>query len=164
MVNKLSYKLRHFHGLIAGSMEAKQLEDDLEAALLERDALKAELDRLPAKWSEDSSLQTWFPITSEELESLRAENKSLKSKIEAARKQEPYAEWKVFNKGGSGQFGQLVSNHPMHDGLKLYASPVPAQQLPDDARYAVDPIYDKGEYYITGAGIKAILKGGENER
>jgi hypothetical protein len=56
------------------------------------------------------------------------ERDALKAGLEAARKQEPYAEWKIFNKGGSGQFGQLVSSHPMRDGQKFYASPVPAPQ------------------------------------
>lgn len=63
-----------------------------------------------------------------ERDALKAELSMEQNRREAARKQEPYAEWKIFNKGGSGEFGQLVSNHPMHDGQKLYASPVPAQQ------------------------------------
>ncbi|HMY38524.1 MAG TPA: hypothetical protein PK011_04295, partial [Marinagarivorans sp.] len=64
-----------------GDCEYQDLLGELSDIRDERDALKAELDRLPAKWSEDSSLQTWFPITSEELESLRAENTALKAEL-----------------------------------------------------------------------------------
>jgi hypothetical protein len=35
--------------------------------------LEAELATLPAVWREDSSLETWFPLTAEELKRLRAE-------------------------------------------------------------------------------------------
>lgn len=83
---------------------------------------ETELARLPAKWSEDSSLQTWFPITSEELESLRAENKALKAKIEAARKQEPAVLIE----------GKKIFWNPEYKGVHeggFYASPVPAQQV-----------------------------------
>lgn len=76
MVNRLSYKLRHFHGLIAGSMEAKQLEDDLESALLERDALKAELEA-----AKESHRIHAARLISEKI--LVSEH------LEAARKQEP---------------------------------------------------------------------------
>lgn len=66
--------------------------------------------------------------------------------------------------------GNCSTLHNLKDSAKKVTfgsgatSPVPAQQLPDDARYAFDPIYDKGEHYITGAAINEILKGGENER
>lgn len=47
-----------------------------------------ELSILPGKWSEDSSLETWFPYTNDELVSLRDENAKLKAELEAIKKQE----------------------------------------------------------------------------
>lgn len=93
---------------------------------------ETELARLPAKWSEDSSLQTWFPITSEELESLRAENKALKAKIEAARNQEPFlwvSQSKISLKFEFCEPNEKATNPTFWtDAIPLYASPVPAQQ------------------------------------
>lgn len=39
------------------------------------------LSALPADWTKDSSLETWFPITAEELQRLRLENERLKREI-----------------------------------------------------------------------------------
>lgn len=139
----------------------------------ERDALKAEIEAA----KENHRLHSARLIS---------EKIVVSEQLGAARKQEPAVLiegkkifWNPEHKG-------------VHEG-GFYASPVPAQQgtdmqctcghkwiafdpqencprcnpeqqLPDDARYAVDPIYDEGDYYITGADINAILKGGENER
>ena len=43
--------------------------------------------------------------------------------------------------------------------LKAELEAAKQTRLPDNARYAVDPIYDNGEYYITGADINEILQG-----
>lgn len=124
------------------------VHERVAALEIERDALKAELDRLPAKWSEDSSLKTWFPITCDYLDSLRAEMDELKAKLkstesrlhevavgcanaefelEAARKQEPCGYMcedacitTIYNAAKcTGDF----SKH-----TPVYKSPVPAQQ------------------------------------
>ena len=50
----------------------KVYAESFEAVCAERDALRAEVDSLPAKWLEDSSLKTWFPLTAEEIDRLRA--------------------------------------------------------------------------------------------
>ena len=39
----------------------------------ENTKLKAELEQLPAKWNEDSSLETWFPFSAEELSRCKTE-------------------------------------------------------------------------------------------
>lgn len=77
-------------------LSRKQFYSRAQAVLKGRDealeklaAMEAELSSLPAKWSEDSSLKTWFPITSDELESLREEVAELRAYKEAAEKQEP---------------------------------------------------------------------------
>jgi hypothetical protein len=46
---------------------------------------EAKLRRLPADWEKDSSLETWFPLTAEELKRTNAENVWLKSWIKAAK-------------------------------------------------------------------------------
>lgn len=149
-------KTANEHFIVAARPEVVlDLLERLENAESERDALKAELsmeqnrrelaeedievlhinlDLLGIPRSASETLSAWWRVTY-----LRDERDQFKAELEAARKQEPYAEWKIFNKGGSGEFGQLVSNHPMHDGQKLYASPVPAQQAeyPD---YPMQPI------------------------
>lgn len=58
--------------------------------LAEIERLEKELASLPAKWSQDSSLETWFPLTSEELENLRkevAELRAFKQSAEAKLKE-----------------------------------------------------------------------------
>jgi hypothetical protein len=47
--------------------------------------LEQERDRLPAKWFEDSSLQTWFPLTAEELERTRAQLQAVQNELEELR-------------------------------------------------------------------------------
>src|SRR5690606_9397861 len=66
--------------------------DTIRALLEERDQLAAALAAaqqriacLPADWREDSSLETWFPITAEEIESLRTENARLREDAERYR-------------------------------------------------------------------------------
>ncbi len=129
MVNKLSYKLCHFHGLIAASMEAKQLEDDLEAALLERDALKAEL-----KAAESRLHEVAVGCANAEFE------------LDAARKQEPVG-WMLVKTGCRApddcedyldfhEMGEVDADelaHYLNHGraFQVYASPVPAQQPAD---------------------------------
>ena len=41
--------------------------------------LRARIDAMPADWSHDSSLETWFPYTAQELADLRAEVEALKA-------------------------------------------------------------------------------------
>jgi hypothetical protein len=63
----------------------------LNAACENRQALQDQLDRagnLPANWKDDSSLETWFPLTAEELRRkdaelslLRGENERLKAPV-----------------------------------------------------------------------------------
>lgn len=139
----------------------------------ERDALKAETDELKFELSgcknvkadlarllncEDEPRWKWIVL---EVSTLIAE-------LEAARKQEPIGSvtvqrWRGIDSMINTDF-DAVQNLP--DGTyQCYASPVPAQQLPDDARYIIDPrLNEDGEYYIRGKDINAILKGGENEQ
>lgn len=49
-----------------------------DAAVAELVDLRAKFAALPADWSQDSSLETWFPYTAQELDSLRAEAKALR--------------------------------------------------------------------------------------
>ena len=46
---------------------ARGLQAENAALRSELAALKAREDRLPADWFTDSSLETWFPLTAEEL-------------------------------------------------------------------------------------------------
>lgn len=57
---------------------ARQLERELAEA-------NEKLARLPADWSKDSSLETWFPYTAEELKGWRAIKKSQAEEIERLR-------------------------------------------------------------------------------
>lgn len=41
-------------------------EERLSALEVENAALRAELDAQPARWSQDSSLETWFPMTAQD--------------------------------------------------------------------------------------------------
>lgn len=49
----------------------------LTAILEENQRLKDYIASLPANWDEDSSLETWFPLTAEELKRTKAENQRL---------------------------------------------------------------------------------------
>jgi hypothetical protein len=40
--------------------------------------LKGKLDAYPADWHTDSSLETWFPLTAEEMSRLKLENERLR--------------------------------------------------------------------------------------
>jgi hypothetical protein len=53
------------------------------ASLLEsqRDEARRKVERLPADWFEDSSLETWFPLTAETLKKQESELTSLKSTL-----------------------------------------------------------------------------------
>jgi hypothetical protein len=56
----------------------------LHAASDNRRALQDQMDRagnLPANWKEDSSLETWFPLTAEELERTKSENAELTKQL-----------------------------------------------------------------------------------
>lgn len=140
-----------------GDCEYQDLLGELSDIRADRDALKAEN------------------------ESLHAKNASLKAEIdypESVLLEEPFC-WFMWNpnepEGLNEGFVQFCEQNPASEkpdwkghvwkAIKLYASPVPAQQLTDDARYIIDPrLNDDGEYYILGKDINAILKGGENER
>lgn len=117
-----------------------------QAVLKERDealaklaAIESELSSLPAKWSEDSSLETWFPLTSEELESLREEVSELRAYKEAAEKQEPSC-WRITHRSFCGIVTEKkeIAEDPFYSGcvFPLYAKPVPADKpavaVPDD--------------------------------
>lgn len=43
--------------------------------------LKRRLSVLPGDWEKDSSLETWFPISADELKRLRAENAELRARL-----------------------------------------------------------------------------------
>ena len=56
--------------------------DDAMRAVLAR-AERAEVDaEIGRKWHADSSLETWFPYTAEELVRLRAERDALRAEVE----------------------------------------------------------------------------------
>ena len=59
-------------------------ESELAELRSKLSAMESELSSLPAKWSEDSSLETWFPYTKEELDHLRNENQNLRAYKESA--------------------------------------------------------------------------------
>lgn len=56
----------------------------LEAAERERDSLTMTLRTYPAKWTEDSSLETWFPCTAKELRAAQAQESALRAALENA--------------------------------------------------------------------------------
>jgi hypothetical protein len=61
---------------------AEMCEVLLGAACENRQALQDQIDRagnLPANWKEDSSLETWFPLTAEELARTKAELATLRA-------------------------------------------------------------------------------------
>lgn len=74
-----------------------------------REAAEAELSALPAKWSEDSSLETWFPITSEILAKLNVELYALK--LSSARIEED-----TLRKAAAKVKSERLT---LHDGLLL---------------------------------------------
>ena len=90
----------------------------VQAIVLERDALKAEIEKEKAKAHKAQEVADWH----------LSHRTFAESQLEAARKQEPVGEWKVFNPGRSGEFGRLISELKFEDGQKFYTSPVPAQQ------------------------------------
>lgn len=149
---------------MAFKIEIKQLKAELKAteSRLHEVAVgcanaEFELEKAKAKASKAQELADWH----------LSHRTLAESQLEAARKQEPFAYCFTDVNGKPTQFTDAPKySHPndLRVIKPLYARPVPAHQAADNARYAVDPIYDKGEYYITGADINEILKGGENER
>jgi len=78
-------------GFLAFKAEYLSMQDRLTAA-------ESELERLPAKWSEDSSLKTWFPLTSEMYDRTLIENESLRNECNQLRQQLDAAKYKLgFN-------------------------------------------------------------------
>lgn len=69
-------------------LDAEDLLRRLGLAIKRINELEAERDRLPANWFEDSSLETWFPLTADELARTKASNtrlrEALKSVLEVA--------------------------------------------------------------------------------
>lgn len=65
----------------------KESDDEIFARQLERELAEAKerLAKLPADWSKDSSLETWFPYTAEELKGWRETKKSQADEIERLR-------------------------------------------------------------------------------
>jgi len=66
-------------------LQSSQFQDEWKKVAEARDALQSKLDALPADWQQDSSLKTWFPLTFETLNELRARNQSLTSDFDAER-------------------------------------------------------------------------------
>lgn len=61
-------------------------QDEMICALTEISRiLEANIEYLPADWLEDSSLETWFPLTAEELKRVKRERDTLQSQKEAGR-------------------------------------------------------------------------------
>lgn len=56
------------------------------------DYLKSQVDALPANWTKDSRLETWFPLTAEKVTRLENENDSLKD--DALIWKSAFQEWK----------------------------------------------------------------------
>lgn len=56
--------------------ETDELRTQIKELEKERDELRAKLDRLPADWHEDSSLETWFPYTAQEIRKLEKEREA----------------------------------------------------------------------------------------
>ncbi len=84
----------HAHGqalrnAIAETMPSDHMPDDNSllawpAKLLERaESAERKLSTLPADWSKDSSLETWFPFTAEQLKALKSEHER-SNEIQAA--------------------------------------------------------------------------------
>ena|ERR1700722_12606024 len=63
-----------------------------EKAEKERDTALEQLNRLPANWFEDSSLETWFPITDEEIRRLKAERDAALAEVERFKQGAAYSE------------------------------------------------------------------------
>lgn len=88
------------------------------------------------------------PIYSKIVEDVRNTNKALniardelrllREEIEAARKQEPIGEWRIFNAGRSGEFGRLISDFKFEDGKKFYANPIPEKISKEVARALIN--------------------------
>lgn len=113
--------------------------------LHEIDSLRSELDKAKAMASKAQELAEWH----------LTHRTFAESQIEEARKQRACG-YMVEEAGVTVVYNAACAENLLRH-TPVYKRPVPAQQLPDDARYAVDPIYDKGEYYITGAAINEIL-------
>jgi hypothetical protein len=63
-IRRLQSENERIHGCLDDVNEALGEEDNLQYELSE---LRAKLGNQPAKWTEDSSLETWFPLTAKEL-------------------------------------------------------------------------------------------------
>lgn len=73
-------------------------------------ALREQVRCLPADWRQDSSLETWFPYTRQELDSLRADRDALRKEVEEMRGR---YEGKM-ECGHIRQFGTSGSVFPIH--------------------------------------------------
>jgi len=150
----------------------------VEEIIAERDALRAELARLMEKHNalhvNAKALRTELQAAHkmslngvewrEEAEKLRAELDALKQDVE---KQEPVA-WRTFDGEGGYDYRSFSDNEDYRDEFiernpnhatwvePLYASPVPAQSVPDGFREGAEAaarlIDQKAELYATRFG------------
>lgn len=129
-------------------------------AFTELKALRAQLASLPADWSKDSSLETWFPLSAEHIARLEAQLAELRG-------QEPDTyEWRYFNHGngcfgpwvklnGKRTFDKLSKRHADDNDYEfrvLYAHPVPqaASQpyaVPDEWRESLQEMVNAMRQY-----------------
>jgi len=75
---------RHAARLNRQAVEHQGITGLSEQHIQDRDAMirvAAVLEAVPADWTADSSLETWFPITAEEVARLRAENAALRAVV-----------------------------------------------------------------------------------
>lgn len=66
------------------------------------------IDYLPANWCEDSSLETWFPLTAEELKRTKAEKDALEGALREICEHAPEAE--DFEVGGKFDYDNSCGN------------------------------------------------------
>lgn len=92
MLGDVKYKIRLADtgecfslGNIIDAAFTRGSENELAKIDSEMAALRAKLESLPADWTTDSSLKTWFPFTADTLDKLEGENRSLRAEVEQLR-------------------------------------------------------------------------------
>ena len=109
-----------------------------------RAALEPEIDELRSQVLEALTLKNDLAAITAERDALKAELEKEKAK---ALKAQEVADWHMSHR--------TLAESKLEAARKQ--EPPQQMKLPDDALYALDPLYDKGEYYISGADINDII-------